>query len=104
MHAHTHAHAHTNVYDIHIHIVAELQMFGSSANGFGSKSSDLDICLTLPGHDKVCTYTMNILCVFSAVRMVLELFSLFTSCPNSFTPVVVTSPSSQSPSNPDLSL
>ena len=28
-------------------------MFGSSANGFGSKDSDLDICLTLPGHDKV---------------------------------------------------
>ena len=32
---------------------AQLEMFGSSANGFGSKNSDLDICLTLPGHDKV---------------------------------------------------
>jgi hypothetical protein len=35
---------------------AQLQMFGSSANGFGSKNSDLDICLTLPGHDKVYTH------------------------------------------------
>ena len=32
---------------------AKLEMFGSSANGFGSKSSDLDICLTIPDHDKV---------------------------------------------------
>ena len=32
---------------------AQLEIFGSSANGFGSKNSDLDICLTLPGHDKV---------------------------------------------------
>ena len=32
---------------------AKLEMFGSSANGFGSKSSDLDICLTVPDHDKV---------------------------------------------------
>ena len=35
------------------HVDADLEMFGSSANGFGSKTSDLDICLTLPGHDKV---------------------------------------------------
>lgn len=37
------------------HVDADLEMFGSSANGFGSKTSDLDICLTLPGHDKVHT-------------------------------------------------
>ena len=40
---------------IYTYLGAELEMFGSSANGFGSKGSDLDICLTLPGHDKVYT-------------------------------------------------
>lgn len=38
---------------VFLHVGAQLEMFGSSANGFGSKDSDLDICLTLPGHDKV---------------------------------------------------
>ena len=28
-----------------IHIDAQLEMFGSSLNGFGGKSSDLDLCL-----------------------------------------------------------
>jgi DNA polymerase sigma len=41
---------------------ATLEMFGSSANGFGSKSSDLDICLTIPDHDKVL-FTFVLLCV-----------------------------------------
>ena len=34
---------------------ASLKMFGSSANGFGSKKSDLDICLTIPRQNKVYT-------------------------------------------------
>ena len=36
-----------------MYVGAQLEMFGSSANGFGSRNSDLDICLILPGHDKV---------------------------------------------------
>ena len=32
---------------------ADLQIFGSSGNGFGTVSSDLDLCLVLPGADAV---------------------------------------------------
>ena len=35
------------------YVGAKLAMFGSSANGFGSKNSDLDICLTIPDQEKV---------------------------------------------------
>lgn len=35
-------------YNINFHKGAQLDLFGSSANGFGSYKSDLDICLTLP--------------------------------------------------------
>lgn len=30
---------------------AQLCLFGSSKNGFGFRDSDLDICMTLEGHD-----------------------------------------------------
>lgn len=50
----TYVHVHTFLSTYHTD--ADLEMFGSSANGFGSKLSDLDICLTLPGHDKVHTH------------------------------------------------
>lgn len=49
-----------NIYLPYIHVGAELKIFGSSANGFGSKNSDLDICMILPGYDKVST--ISILC------------------------------------------
>ncbi len=38
---------------------AQLQLFGSSANGFGLYTSDVDMCLILPGNQPtdalVCT-------------------------------------------------
>ena len=36
--------------------VADLQMFGSSVNGFGSPKSDLDLCLLLGGEYEVCAH------------------------------------------------
>ncbi|KTG46607.1 hypothetical protein cypCar_00015320, partial [Cyprinus carpio] len=33
------------------HYKAQLCLFGSSKNGFGFRDSDLDICMTLEGHD-----------------------------------------------------
>lgn len=30
---------------------AQLCLFGSSKNGFGFRDSDLDICMTLEGHE-----------------------------------------------------
>ena len=32
---------------------ADLQIFGSSGNGFGTEGSDLDLCLILPEADTV---------------------------------------------------
>ena len=53
-----------------LYVDAELEMFGSSANGFGSKDSDLDICLTLPGHDKVCTHHESPIPLVYTVRII----------------------------------
>ena len=45
-----------------IAVDAKLTIFGSSANGFGSRSSDLDICMTIPGHDKVQGHNGHVMC------------------------------------------
>ena len=44
---------------------ARLQLFGSSANGFGSFKSDLDICMTLDGNTdvRIVTLTCSKLCM-----------------------------------------
>ena len=44
---------------------AWLQLFGSSANGFGSFKSDLDICMTLDGDTdvRIVTLTCSKLCI-----------------------------------------
>ena len=42
-----------------INTEARLQLFGSSANGFGSFRSDLDICMTLEGDADVRIVTLS---------------------------------------------
>ena len=42
-----------------INTEARLQLFGSSANGFGSFKSDLDICMTLEGDADVRIVTLS---------------------------------------------
>ena len=46
---------------------AELELFGSSANGFGSRYSDLDICLLLPCMrlEKVLWIYMHSVCLYT---------------------------------------
>ena len=66
-HTHTHActHTHTHTHTCtRTHTDARLQMFGSSANGFGSKNSDLDLCMTLPNDDKVSEQERVCVCVW----------------------------------------
>ena len=41
--------------------VADLQMFGSSVNGFGSPKSDLDLCLLHRGLNEVCVCVCELL-------------------------------------------
>ena len=38
------------------HAEAQLELFGSSANGFGSVNSDVDLCLILNQPYQVCCY------------------------------------------------
>lgn len=53
-------------------------MFGSSANGFGSKRSDLDICLTMPpDNQNVLIIILYITSIHSIATVVLMLFSLW---------------------------
>lgn len=50
------------VFLCHTHVDANLLLFGSSANGFGSYKSDLDICLALPQlaeAEQVSKYTQS---------------------------------------------
>lgn len=55
---------------------AQLCLFGSSKNGFGFRDSDLDICMTLEGHETaevgVCR---KLLCCFSERPLFTVFFS-----------------------------